>query len=132
LYQHKDIRELLIETYYSNDLAVQYFEERLNDKELFKLLVRIAIDDEDYSGDAPMAAGDYLYKFPLEWIREYETDFLKILKREYSDVRSEDIAMALAKIKSVKAKSLILSEIEELGYGPRYDRFKEALLLYSE
>ncbi|OUS05843.1 hypothetical protein A9Q81_03615 [Gammaproteobacteria bacterium 42_54_T18] len=132
MYDHQEIRELLIDTCHSNDLAVQFFEEKLGDKELLELLVRIAIDEEDYGGDAPMAAGDYIFKYPVEWLEKYEESFVDILKREHSAVRPENIAMALAKIKSPAAKTLIEREIKALEYGPRCEKIKIALELYNE
>ena len=132
MYDFQDIRELLIDTMHSNEDAIQYFVTKLNDKEMLKLLVRIAVDDEGYGGDAPVATGDYIHQYPVEWLVEYEDVFLSILRREYSDVRTEDIAIALAKFGSAKAKPLIEGEIEELKWGPRCDRLKLALDLYEK
>lgn len=125
------IRSLLIETCYSNEEATSFFDQRLNDQNLLDLLVKIALDEDDRGGDAPMAAGDFIYKFPSERLKEYETQFISILKREYSSARSEDIAMALAKFKSVEAKDFIEKEIRELEYGSRCEKFRIALRMYD-
>ncbi len=132
IYNLQDIRELLIETMHSNDSADSYFHQKLVDREMLKILVRIALDDEDFGGDAPMAAGDYIHQYPAEWLKEHEASFLDILKREYSDARPEDIALALAKFKSLSAKSFIEKEIRELEWGPRCERFEAALALYDD
>ena len=132
MYDFQDVRELLIDTMHSNEQANKYFITKSNDKEMLKMLVRIAIDEEDHSGDAPMAAGNYIYQYPADWLAEYEDVFIYILLREYSDVRTEDIAMALARFKSVKAKPLIENEIKELQWGPRCERLQQALELYKK
>ncbi len=132
MYDIDEVRELLIETCYSNKDAERYFSERLDDRELLELLVQVAVDDEDYGGDAPMAAGEWIYKYKKEWLSDFETVFLDILRREFSVVRTEDIALALAKIDSIQAKLLIEKEIEVLEYGPRCERFKESLRMYEQ
>ena len=132
MYNQEDIRCLLIATYYSDEEAKNFFLERLNDRDLLDVLIKVALDEGDYNGDGPMAAGDYIHKFSSKWLKEYEEILLTILYREnYSSVRPEDIAMALASFKSPKAKSFILDNINELGEGPRFESFKEALKKYE-
>ncbi len=127
----QEIRELLIESCYSCEESTNYFYSKLDDENVLQALVLIAGDEEDFGGDAPMAAGDYIPKYPASMLIKYERQFLDILIREYSDVRTEDIAKALAKMQSRKAKPIIEAYISELEYGPRYEKFKEALRFYE-
>lgn len=127
----QQIRELLIETCYSNEKASKYFESKIDDQNMLQILVSIAVDEDDFGGDAPMAAGSYIPMYPVPMLKEYEKEFLDILVREYSDARPEDIALALAKIQSSAAKPIIEQNIKELEYGPRCEIFEEALKLYE-
>ena len=131
MYQEPDIRELLIETCYSNEQACAFFEERLEDDALLEILVSIAIDEDDYGGDAPMASGDFIPRYPAESLKKYEQQFLGILESEWASVRHEDIALALAKINSNQGKVLTQKWLTELGEGPRYEKFKKAFEQYA-
>ncbi|MBU2709430.1 hypothetical protein KCM76_25800 [Zooshikella marina] len=131
MYQESDIRELLIETCYSNEQANAFFEERLEDEALLEILVYIAFDEDDYGGDAPMASGDYIPRFPAESLKQFEPQFLSILETEWASARHEDIALALAKINSIKGKELTEKWLSELGEGPRYEKFKQAYEQYE-
>ncbi|WP_024330164.1 hypothetical protein [Simiduia agarivorans] len=131
MYQESDIRELLIETCYSNEQAATFFEQRLEDEALLAILVTIALDEDDFGGDAPMASGDYIPRYPTECLKNYEPQFLAILESEWASVRHEDIALALAKINSSKGKDLTKKWLSELGEGPRYEKFKQAYEQYA-
>ena len=128
MYDEHNIRELLIASCHSSIKVQQYFDSRLDDPELLRLLWSIAKDEAGYLGDAPMQAAYYLSKFPPNLLRPYETELLAML----SDVDGYGghIAVALGKVKSDVGKQAIL---KELGDGSRFDAwlFRKALRFYE-
>ncbi len=63
LFYEDHIRETLIEACHSSDEADRFFRLHLDKPELLAILVRIAKDDDDYGGDAPMTAAYYVQSF---------------------------------------------------------------------
>ena len=110
------IREKLIQACHSSKQARQYFESRLDDVPLLNCLVKIAVDAEDYGGDAPMEAAYYFSRYPSNLIEKHDKDLIAALPRVNG--YGGAIALALGKAKSLTAKPLILSE---LGDGERLD-----------
>jgi hypothetical protein len=122
------IRELLIESCHSSADANRFFKSHLNDAELLECLVNIAVDAEDYGGDAPMEAAYWVSEFPAALIKKHEKELIAVLSS--ADVNGSLIALALGKTQSLMAKPLILAE---LGDGQRYDAwlFRKALAYYD-
>ena len=123
------IRDLLIGSCHSSKEAQIFFEAHRNDHEVLDLLIRIAKDEEDYGGDAPMQAAYFASQFPGHLLLPYEAELRAMLPvvRGYGG----HVALALGKTKSIAGKEAILNE---LGDGTRFDAwlFRQALSQYPE
>jgi hypothetical protein len=74
-----EIREALIDSCHSSKEAQSAIEECLSDTDFISLLVKIALDEEDYGGDAPMQAAFYLSKASPALTRQYEEVLIPLL-----------------------------------------------------
>lgn len=79
MYEESVIRQALISSCHSSKEAVQYLSERTGDPVLLELLIRIAVDDGGYEGDAPMQAAYFASQFPAEQLALYEPALLALL-----------------------------------------------------
>lgn len=122
------IRQLLIDSCHSSKEARAFFESRLADEELLRLLIRIAKDDGDQGGDAPMQAAYYASQFPGKLLLPYEVELRTMLP--IVNGYGGHVALALGKTKSAAGKQAILNE---LGDGTRFDAwlFQQALAQYE-
>lgn len=73
------IRELLIASCHSSLKAQRFFESQLDSAELLDCLMRIAVDADDYGGDAPMQAARYISQFSPNLIEKHEEDLIAAL-----------------------------------------------------
>jgi hypothetical protein len=90
------IRELLILSCHSSLLAEQFFESRLGNAELLRVLLGLAIDD--YSGDAQMTASYWISRFPVEML-SHHVSVLETVAANESDSVSVHAHRALAAIR---------------------------------
>ncbi|KRE32907.1 hypothetical protein [Paenibacillus sp. Soil724D2] len=107
VFRTSDIKELLILSVHSSKEAELYFKEKITEenKEMLKILVEIAGDFDDF-GDSAMAATDYIKDFSINLLKEYEDSLLQIFTDDDRGARIL-LAIALGRIKSVKAKEYI-------------------------
>ena len=122
------VRQLLIDSCHSSTEADTTLLRNLTSPEFVALLVHIALDREDYGGDAPMQAAYYLSQTPIENIRPFEAQLLALLTT--ANGYGGHIALTLGRMRSVSAKAVIL---EELGDGefPSAWLYREALKQYG-
>jgi len=130
-YEEPEIRRMLIETCYSSKMTEQYFLDRLSEADLLALLVKIAVDEEGYLGDAPMAAAHFVAQFPKEMLGPYEPTLFNLFPEADDSGYGASVAIALAKTGSRRGRQLI---IEQLGDKSRNDArfFQQALAEYEE
>jgi hypothetical protein len=105
MYSRKLIREQLIDAVHGIEEATNYFQDRLNDKQLLDLLVKIAMDD--YSTDASAKASYWISHFEEDLLIEVE-DKLLILQKYKLDAISAFAVLALSKINSEMGKKYLL------------------------
>jgi hypothetical protein len=120
-------RQLLIDSCYSSSEAEQRIRVELLLPEFVETLVRIAVDEDDYEGDAPMQAAYFLSEAPLFLIRPHESELLRLLTT--ADGYKCWVAIALGRIKSPEAKPVILRMVEE-GLSPPH-LFEQAVGFYE-
>jgi len=94
-----DIRRLLFDASRSLPDAQAYFEGRLDDAELLKLLFEIA--SADSADTARLQACYYIAQFPVTLLRNYEDDLLRLQADEWESLADHAI-VALAKLRSKK------------------------------
>lgn len=121
------IRSLLIDSCHASKEATRFFDSQLSDPDLLALLIRIAEDEDDHQGDAPLQAAYYVSQFPSSLLVQHEVALIRILPQ--ANGYGGHIAAALGKIQSTQAKALLE---QELGDGTRFDAwlFKQALSNY--
>lgn len=124
MYEESAVRQALISSCHSSKEAVEYLSGRIGDPVLLELLVRIAVDEAGYEGDAPMQAACFASRFSGDQLARHEPDLLALLStaNEYGG----HVAVALGKTGSSKGKAAITAE---LGDGSRFDAwlFRKAL-----
>ncbi len=106
-----EIRNLLIDTCLISrkknaDLKLM---EYMKDRSMCELLVKIAKDEDDYQGDAPMQAAYYLRFIDSDLLKKFENELIEMF--EYVDGYQGHIAILLGIIKSRKGLELIKNEI---------------------
>ncbi len=121
-----DVRRLLVESCHSSADAERQINDQLQSPEFIERLVSIAVDDEDYQGDAPMRAAYYLSKAGPELLISYESRLLLLL--ETADGYGASIALTLARMGSSGALPEIARRVQA-GWWPEHT-YKEALVLY--
>ncbi len=92
------------------------------------MLVRIALDEEDCGGDAPMQAAYYLSKAPSENVRPFEPLLLALLNT--ANGYGGHIALTLGRMRSATARAVIHSELGD-GEFPSAWLYREALKQYE-
>ena len=129
MYDEATVRNLLIESCHSSKAAERYFLARLSDPELLALLVAIALDAEDYGGDARMQAAYFASQFSGVLLAPHEAALLELLPR--ADGYGGHVATALARMKSVQGKQAILAALCD---GSRFDAwfFRKLLAEYEQ
>lgn len=122
------VRRLLIDSCHSSERAGKAILDSLSSSEFVSLLVKIALDEDDYQGDAPMQAAYYLSQAPVELLLPFESQLLNLLPT--ANGYGGHIALTLGRMKSPLAKPVIITG---LGNGERFDSwlFKEALSRYE-
>ena len=122
------VRQLLIDSCHSSEVADKKLLGSLSSPEFVSLLVKIALDEDDYQGDAPMQAAYYLSQAPVEMLKPFEQKLLSLLTT--ANGYGGYVALTLGRMQSALAKAVITSE---LGNGERFDvwLFKEALKQYE-
>ena len=120
-----ELRQLLIDSCHSVPMAESRILAELGSVDFIAQLVFIAIDVLDYQGDAPMQAAYFLSITNPSLVIPHEAALLSLL--ETADGYSGSIAVALGRMRSTLAKSLIEKRDRE-GWGPQYH---EALALYQ-
>jgi hypothetical protein len=78
------VRELLILSCHSSSLAKQFFESRLGEDGLLKVLLGLAT--EDYSGDAQMTASYWVSRFPVEMLSRHVPALEVVAANEWGSV----------------------------------------------
>jgi len=98
---HKDVailRELLIckTIKISDSIVAPYFNHFLDDEELLKNLLEIALEGDD-SGDAPWAAANVISNFPATLLSNYKAQLLELAAYDW-DYLKLPAEKSLAKI----------------------------------
>lgn len=121
-------RLLLIDSCYSSKEADEELLKNLSSPEFVSLLVKIALDEDDYEGDAPMQAAYYLSKAPVDLTKPFEKQLFRLLP--VASGYGGHVALTLGRMKSAEAKAIIQAE---LGDGARFEAwlFIEALKQYE-
>lgn len=129
MYEESAIRQALISSCHSSTEASDYLAGRIGDPILLELLVRIAMDDAGYEGDAPMQAAYFASQFPGDQLARHEPDLLVLLST--ANGYGGHVAVALSKTGSSRGKAAITAE---LGDGSRFDAwlFQKALAEYGQ
>jgi NaMN:DMB phosphoribosyltransferase len=100
------LRELLILSCHSCAEAASCFLQHGQDPELLARLVKIAIDEDDHQGDAPMEAAYLVERYPAAMMPAHAAALLRgfpVLEAGYNDA----LAVALAKTKHPAAQERI-------------------------
>lgn len=105
MYSRKLIREQLIDAVHGIEEATHYFQERLNDKPLLDLLIKIAMDD--YSTDASAKASYWISHFSEDLLTQVEEKLLILQKYKLNAISAFAI-IALSKINSKKGLSYLV------------------------
>jgi hypothetical protein len=121
-------RQLLIESCHSSVAAEQQILSELSTPAFVRLLVQIAVDADDFQGDAPMTAAYYLSLAEPELTKPHEPELLALLT--IADGYSGSIALALGRMKSLQAKPTIEQMLAQ-GSWP-VETFRQALAYYAE
>ena len=121
------IRQLLIDSCHSSKEAESLILSNLASDEFIALLVRIAIDEDDFEGDAPMQAAYYLSKAAPELLQPFEPQLLSLLTS--ANGFGGHVALALGRMHSRQAEPIIRSELGD-GKFPSAWLYEEALKNY--
>ncbi len=122
-----ETRQLLIDSCHSSVEAEQRILEELTSPEFISLLVSIAVDADDYQGDAPMTAAYYLSKTSPHLTKPHEAVLLSLLTT--ADGYAGSVALVLGGMKSHEAQPHI-ARMAAAGYWPQ-ESFSEALSCYE-
>ena len=122
-----EARKLLIDSCHSVEEAEKQIHSELKSGEFVNLLVRIAIDEDDYQGDAPMQAAYFVSQAATQFIAPHENVLLQLL--ESANGYAGFVALSLARIKSTNAKPIIAQRLKE-GWWPEH-LYQEALSCYE-
>jgi hypothetical protein len=90
----KTARQLLIDSCYSSREAAEELLKNLASPAFVSLLVKIALDEDDHEGDAPMQAAYYLSKAPVDLTRPFESQLLRLLP--VARTRERDVVAPVA------------------------------------
>lgn len=109
------IKKKLIESVHSSKDAQEYFQKKIRENDINTLenLLKIADDFDDF-GDSAGAACYYIKDFSNELLEKYEEVMAEILMNDDRWARSF-LAIALAKLKSERAKNFIYNINKELS-----------------
>ena len=121
-------RQLLIESCHSSLAAEQRILAELSTPAFVELLVQIAVDADDFQGDAPMTAAYYLSRAEPSLTKPYEPDLLALLTT--ADGYSGSIALTLGRMQSLLAKPTI-EQMFAQGCWP-IETFRQAVACYAE
>lgn len=119
-------RQLLIDSCHSSAEAEHCISQELNSAEFIGVLVRIAVDADDYQGDAPGAAAHFLSQAEPTLVKPYEYPLVALL--ESADGYAGSIALILGRMRSAGAKAVIEHRIAE---GWPEHLYKQALSFYE-
>lgn len=122
------VRELLIKSCHSSSEAEHRLMAELSSPAFVSLLVQIAVDADDYQGDAPMQAAYFLSLASTAHTRSHEMKLLALLSA--ADGYSGHVARALGRMKSPAAKPIIARMLVE-GWRPE-QAYRDALAFYDE
>lgn len=124
------LRQLLIDSCHSSKQADEELLKNLSSQEFVALLVKIALDEDDYEGDAPMQAAYFLSKAPVERTKPFENQVLRLLPVASDSGYGGHVALTLGRMKSAEAKAILKAELSD---GTRFDAwlFEEALKQYE-
>ena len=125
--QESELRQLLIDSCAVTSEAENRILGELQSPDFIALLVLIAVDAEDYEGDAPMQAAYFLTKASPELSRLHEVELLKLLHTAQGYAGS--VALVLGRMRSVEAKSFIAKALAENWWPEHF--YKEALACYD-
>ena len=102
-----NIRRLLFDASRALPDAQAYFEGRLEDVELLKLMFEIA--SADSTDTARLQACYYISQFPATLLSDYEDDLLRLQAEEWESL-SDHAIVALAKLRSKKSLVLLIEK----------------------
>ncbi|MFZ6749054.1 hypothetical protein ACO0K8_08765 [Undibacterium sp. Ren11W] len=122
-----ETRQLLIDSYHSSPEADRRISEALASQEFVALLLHIAVDADDYQGDAPMTAAYFLSQASVVLLQPHEEKLLALL--ETADGYAGSVALALGRIQSPSAKATIEQRLAEGWWSEHL--YKEALSCYG-
>ncbi|MEN3111988.1 hypothetical protein ACFONG_19460 [Uliginosibacterium paludis] len=122
-----EVRQLLIDSCAVTSEAERRILAELQSPEFITLLVHIAVDADDYEGDAPMQASYFLTKALPSLTRPHEAELLKLLHTAQGYAGS--VALVLGRMKSLEAKPFIAKAVAD-GWWPEHF-FQEALSCYE-
>lgn len=109
-WRFEEIEECCIKAVWSDQKAINFLNENINDTELFKNLLRIVETSE--SGDARMKAAYYLSKCDQKLLKSVENQLLTLMDDGWDSV-AVHIMVALSRIQSSEAlKKIIKNRIE--------------------
>ena len=80
-------------------------------QEFVSLLVRIAVDEDGYEGDAPMQAAYFLSETSPEYTRPHESALLRLLTA--ANGCAGHVALTLGRMQSSSARPIIESALQE-------------------
>jgi hypothetical protein len=122
------LRELLIESCHSSSEAEAELMALLSSPDFIVLLVKIAVDDADYQGDAPMQAAYFLSQASPFLTRPFEQQLYALLTT--ANGYGGHIALVLGRMQSALAKDVIRSELGD-GQFPSAWLYEKALKEYG-
>lgn len=102
------INDLLIKSIHSNKEAEEYFEQNLNNRNLYYMLLEIIKNiDLELISDIHLEATYWISMFNSDFIKETEDELLNLIEIELDSIVCP-IMVALSKIKSKKALNFII------------------------
>ena len=124
--EEPETRRLLIDSCHSSAEAEGRLHGELQSEEFVGLLVRIAVDADDYQGDAPMQAAYSLSQADPSLLQPHEREMLALLGT--ADGYAGSVALALGRMQSSQAKPLIVKMLSA-GCWPEH-LYNQALSCY--
>jgi hypothetical protein len=121
-------RQLLIDSCHSSEAAERRILAELSSPAFVDLLVQIAVDADDYQGDAPMTAAYYRSLVSPALTKPHEPALLALLTA--ADGYSGSIALTLGRMQSLPAKPVIAQMLAQ-GSWP-IETFRQAIACYAE
>ena len=102
-----DIEQILVNAVHSNEYAISYLKDNINEESIFKEILEIVEDEEQC--DARISGAYWISQFSKDILMKYEDRLIALLNVNLDSVVVH-VMMGLAKMKSKKGMQIIIEK----------------------